>query len=102
MVQPYKGNYQYDKKVITEWDSSAIGVYYCGYVNSNKTLDVLYVGKGVGDNGIRGRLLDHLRDDYWPDVTRFGYRICSTAKEAEDLEATEIKRLNPKYNQQGK
>ena len=60
------------------------------------------VGRGVGDGGIRGRLLNHLRNDYWPDVTHFGYCVCSTAKEAEDFEASEIKRLQPKYNTQGK
>ena len=102
MVQEYKGPYQYSEKVVSDWNSTAIGVYYCGYIGSNGKLTVLYVGKGVGDGGIRSRLLDHLRYDRWPDVTHFGYCICNTAKEAEDFEASEIKRLQPKYNTQGK
>lgn len=101
MIQEYKGPYPYTEKVVGDWDSSAIGVYYCGYPSNGK-LSVLYVGKSVGDGGIRGRLLDHLRDDYWPDVTHFGYRVCSTTKETEDFEASEIARLKPKYNKQGK
>ena len=101
MVQEYKGPYQYSDKIVGDWDSNAIGIYYCGYP-SNNTLSVLYVGKGVGDAGIRGRLLDHLRDDYWPDATHFGFCVCGTVKEAEDFEASEIKRLQPKYNKQGK
>jgi len=101
MIQEYKGPYQYSDKVVGDWDSDAIGVYYCGYL-SGGNLSVLYVGKSVGDGGIRGRLLDHLRDDYWPDVTHFGYRVCGTVRETEDFEAREIARLNPKYNKQGK
>jgi len=102
MIQEYKGPYQYDEKTVGDWDSNAIGVYYCGYIGSNNSLIVHYVGKGAGDEGIRGRLLDHLREDYWSDVTHFGYRVCSTATEAENFEADEIKRLQPKYNDQGK
>lgn len=102
MIQEYKGPYQYSEKIVSDWNSTAIGVYYCGYVSSNGKLTVLYVGKGVGDSGVRGRLLDHLQEDHWPDVTHFGYCICSTAKEAEDFEVSEIKRLQPKYNTQGK
>ncbi|MCR4277386.1 MAG: hypothetical protein NUV87_04635 [Candidatus Roizmanbacteria bacterium] len=102
MIQPYKGHYQYNEKVISEWDSTAIGVYYCGYPLTNGNLSVLYVGKATSDTGVRGRLLQHLSEDKWPDVSHFGYCVCSTSKEAEDFEASEIERLKPKYNTQGK
>ncbi|KKS90591.1 MAG: hypothetical protein UV65_C0014G0007 [Parcubacteria group bacterium GW2011_GWF2_43_11] len=102
MIYPYKGHYQYNETVIGNWDSSAIGVYYCGYANSDNKLTILYVGKGVGENGIRGRLLDHIRDENWPDVTHFGYQLCDYASEAEKWEADEIKTYKPKYNEQGK
>lgn len=101
MIQTYKGHYPYNKKVVSNWNSTAIGVYYFGYLNTNG-LYVLYVGKATGDEGIRGRLLQHLREDEWPDVSHFGYCICSTSQEAEDFEASEIKRLKPKHNIQGK
>ncbi len=101
MIQEYKGMYPYTDKVVVDWNSAEIGVYYCGYPN-NGVLIVHYVGKGVGEAGMRGRLLDHLRDDYWPDATHFGYRGCGSVREAEDFEASEIKRLQPKYNKQGK
>lgn len=102
MIQEYKGPFQYDETIISDWKSTATGVYYCGYINEEETLIVHYVGKATSENGIRGRLLDHLREDDWSDVTHFGYRVCTTAKEAENLEASEIKRLQPKYNTQGK
>lgn len=102
MTYNYQGHYQYSDNVIRNWDSSAMGVYYCGYPLSNGNLLVLYVGRAVGDGGIRGRLLQHLQEDYWSGVTHFGYCVCTTAKEAEDLEANEIKRLQPKHNKQGK
>ncbi len=101
MIQPYKGHYQYNEKIVSDWNSTAIGVYYCGYPNTNG-LSVLYVGKAISDEGIRGRLLQHLKEDKWPDVSHFGYCVCSTPKEAEDFEASEIKKLKPKYNTQGK
>jgi len=102
MIQPYKGIYPYNEKVISKWDSTEIGVYYCGYPSASGNLYFLYVGKATSNQGIRGRLLQHLREDKWPDVSHFGYCVCSTSKEAEDLEASEIKRLQPKYNIQGK
>jgi len=103
MVHNYRGNYIYSQKVISEWDSTAIGVYYCGAPNSPTSLKpVLYIGKGAGEGGMRARLLDHLENDNWSDVTHFGYRTCDTVKEAEDFEASEIKRCQPKYNQVGK
>jgi len=101
MIQPYKGHYSYNKRVVSDWDSTAIGVYYCGYLSINN-LYVLYVGKATSNEGIRGRLLQHLKENKWPDVSHFGYCVCSTSKEAEDFEASEIKRLKPKYNTQEK
>lgn len=102
MIQPYKGNYLYDKKVVSDWNSTEIGVYYCGYPLANGNLSVLYVGKATSDQGIKGRLLQHISEDYWPDVSHFGFHICSTSKEAEDFEASEIKIYKPKHNTQGK
>ena len=102
MTKEYNGPYLYNKETVNGLDSNAIGVYYCGYVNNDNSLIPHYIGKGTGDDGIRGRLLDHLREDNWPDVTHFGYCVCSTITEAENLEADEIKRLKPKYNDQGK
>lgn len=101
MTHPYKGHYPYNNTVVGDWDSDATGVYYCGYI-LNDTLIVHYVGKAVAEGGIRNRLLQHLGEDKWPDVTHFGYCVCTTTNEAETLEAAEIKRLQPKYNKQGK
>ncbi|MBU1179728.1 hypothetical protein KJ885_02190 [Patescibacteria group bacterium] len=98
MADEYKGHYTYSKKVIGEWNSDDIGVYYCGFKLDNGNLKPLYIGKGIGDGGIRSRLLDHLSEDHWPDVTHFGYRVCDNATEAENFEAEEIDRCKPKYN----
>ena len=45
----------------------------------------------------------HLNDKNkkWPDVSHFGYRVCSTLKEAKELETSEIENLQPKYNKSG-
>jgi len=102
MVDKYQGHFQYNNGIISNWDSSVIGVYYCGYLDADNKLCILYIGKGVGDNGIRGRLLDHLREDHWPDVTHFGYHICSSADKAENWEAEEIQKYKPQYNKIGK
>ncbi|KKW05717.1 MAG: hypothetical protein UY40_C0010G0014 [candidate division CPR1 bacterium GW2011_GWC1_49_13] len=102
MIGNYKGHYSYDEKTIGDWKSSTIGVYYCGYPLSNGNLYVLYVGRAVGGDGIRGRLLQHLREEIWPDVSHFGYCVCAKVGEAEDHEAAEIARLKPSYNIQGK
>ena len=55
MIYSYKGNYAYSDRVIRNWDSTDIGIYYCGYVNTDDKLIILYIGKGTGDDGIRGR-----------------------------------------------
>lgn len=102
MIYQYKGNYVYNKLSITQYASDGIGVYYCGYRNpSNNSLKPLYIGRAKGEGvSIKSRLLDHLRDDNWPDVNVFGYQECTTMKEAEDLEESEIKKYQPKYNTQ--
>lgn len=100
MAQPYNGQHSYDKAVVTGWNSTAIGIYYCGYLNQTGQLVPCYIGKGTGQDGIRGRLLDHLNQDHWPDVTHFGFILCNNAQEAEGLERTEIGRHRPKYNTQ--
>ncbi len=101
MINKYQGNYPYSKAIVSGWNSVATGVYYCGSL-SNGALTALYIGKAVADGGIRNRLLQHLQSDNWPGVTHFGYRTCTTAQEAENLEASEIKRCQPRYNTQGK
>ncbi len=101
MVHSYQGHYTYDATVIRRWDSTAIGVYYCGYINSTDgLLYPHYIGKGTGEEGMRGRLLSHLREEYWPDVVHFGLCFCDTAAEADTFEIQEIKRCQPKYNTQ--
>jgi len=102
MTEKYEGNYKYSHDVVSRWNSDAIGIYYCGYPNQAGLLIPYYIGKGTGEGGIRSRLLDHLREDSWPGVTHFGYTQCGTASEADALEAREIVRCQPKYNQQGK
>ncbi len=101
MLQSYKGHYPYNKETVSGWDSNAIGVYYCGYPNGGG-LDVLYVGRATNYGGIRTRLLQHLAEDQWRDVSHFGYCVCTTSEEAENFEASEIRRLQPRYNKQGK
>jgi excinuclease UvrABC nuclease subunit len=103
MIKNYRGNYQYNKSSIIENASDEIGVYYCGYINSNNKLCPHYIGRAKGDGvSICSRLLDHLREDDWLDVSHFGFNVCTTKQEAENLEMEEIKRCNPKYNIQGK
>lgn len=102
MIHEFKGNYTYSESVVKNWNSAAIGVYYCGFVLENGNLKPLYIGKGTGEGGMRSRLLDHLSKDYWPDVTHFGYHECDTISEAESFELEEIERFKPKYNGQGK
>ncbi len=102
MIHDFMYPYQYSKLIVKGWNSTAIGVYYCGYLTLEKKLALLYIGKGAGEGGIRSRLLDHLSEDHWPDITHFGYHVCDTADEAEAYEANEIAKYKPKYNIQGK
>lgn len=102
MIQEYKGHYPYTQKIVSDWNSTVIGVYYLGYVASDGGLKPLYIGKAVADGGIRGRLLQHLQTDRFADVTHFGYQVCSTAAETDGLEARKIQQHQPKYNKVGK
>lgn len=102
MVNQYQGHFNYDKDVISKWNSTALGVYYCGYITDKGGLWPLYIGKGTGNEGIRIRLLSHLANDDWPDATHFGYHLCTTSAEAENWESEEIARYKPKYNKIGK
>ena len=102
MINQYQGPFKYNKQIIQDWNNTAGGVYYCGVLNQNGSLGVCYVGKAFGDGGIRSRLLQHINENKWHDVTHFGYAICSNENESIDFESQEIRRLNPKYNTQGK
>jgi len=102
MIQPYKGPYSFDKFTVSNWNSTAIGVYFCGSLTQQGMLVCHYVGQAVGEGGLRGRLLRHLSENKWPSVTHFGYIACETVWEASTLEAQEIARLQPHYNTQGK
>lgn len=102
MIYPFKFPFPYTVETVENWDSVAIGVYYCGIINPQGLLVPFYIGKGTGDKGMRGRLLDHLRDDYWPDVTHFGFHFCDYVHEADSHEAEEISIYKPKYNVIGK
>lgn len=101
MIEPYKGQFSFDEDSISENAPDSIGVYYCGEVNSENALQpVHYVG--MSGESIKDRLQDHLLGDGWPDVTHFGFEVCSDESEAEEQEGKEIARLQPKYNDQGK
>lgn len=103
-MQKYNGHYPYNKLSIISNAPDEIGVYFCGYISqANGSLATLYVGRAKGENvTIKSRLLNHLNDDNWPGVNHFGFIICQTPKEAENLETLEIQRLKPNYNTQGK
>lgn len=99
MIHPYQGHYNYNNATVGGWGSTATGVYYCGYIGqTDKKLYPLYIGKGTGEKGMRDRLLAHLREERWPDVTAFGFCMCDAAKEADEFEIQEIRRCRPKYN----
>lgn len=103
MTQPYSGHTLFSTPWIQIYASKTWGVYYCGSLNTKGELVPLYIGRAAG-NGvtIQSRLLDHFTQDYWPDVTHFGFRACSSSIEAIDLELIEIKSYQPKYNMKGK
>jgi hypothetical protein len=102
MLHPYQGPYSYDKQTVTNWQNPPIGVYYCGVVLPTGVLLTYYVGQAVGAGGIRDRLLQHLNEPKWRDVTHFGFVACDTMMEAQQFETQEILRCQPKYNTQGK
>ena len=101
-MNTYYGQYQYTDAVVRGWNSDAIGIYYCGQLDpQNPNLLIPhYIGRAVGAGGIRGRLLEHMRDDYWPGVTHFGYQLCASVRDAELIEEAEIKRCQPRHNVQ--
>ena len=101
MVYPFKGPFSYDSDTVSDWDSKTIGVYYCGFKDTDGKLTIYYIGRAIGDGGVKARLLQHLNENKWRDVTHFGYHFCDTDKEAIDHEAAEIKLYKPKYNTQG-
>ncbi len=102
MIQFYKGPFSYDKNTISNWNSNVIGIYYLGQANQQGTINVDYVGKATSEQGVRGRLLQHIQANEWYGITHFNYCTCSTIKEAEDLEKSEIFKFKPKYNIQNK
>jgi excinuclease UvrABC nuclease subunit len=102
MIYNFQGNYLFDQKTVSGWNSSAIGIYYCGYQNQKRELVPFYIGRAVSNDGIRGRLLQHLSENKWLDVSVFGYTQCTTPQEALNLEEQEIVKFQPKYNTQGK
>ncbi|TAK05679.1 hypothetical protein EPO33_00835 [Patescibacteria group bacterium] len=102
MIYDFKGPYTFSEKVISDWDSDSIGVYYCGYKNADGKLAICYIGRAVAEGGMRGRLLEHLGEDKWSDVTHFGFHRCDTATEAKNHEIAEIVLYKPKYNTVGK
>lgn len=97
MISTFQGPFDYSPVVIEGWNHALKGVYYCGTVVDGRVVNH-YIGRAVGTAGIRGRLLDHLRDDYWPGVTHFWYRTCDTDQEASSLEVEAIGLHKPKYN----
>jgi excinuclease UvrABC nuclease subunit len=100
LIYDYQGHYSFNSNSVSNNAPESWGVYYCGYLNQDNILITLYVGRAAGEGvNIKSRLLDHLRENKWPDVTHFGYKECTTQQEAINLETNEIKRLNqPKYN----
>ena len=102
MTSKYSGHHPYNNFEISLFAPEGIGVYYLGIPNVENALVVHYVGRAKGEGvTIKSRLLAHLREGL-SDITHFGYILCNTAKEAEDLEAAEIVRLQPKHNKLGK
>lgn len=102
MITHYPGPYDYDHSVVSKWQSTDMGVYFCGYLTSSGKIFPLYIGRAVGEGGIRSRLLQHLLEDKWPNVTHFCFSVCSTEREAINYEAQQIALLQPKLNIQGK
>jgi hypothetical protein len=96
MIHEFKGLFPFTRKTLDDWDSNIIGVYYLGEKNIEGKLTIYYIGKSTAEDGIRGRLYDHL--SRWHDVTHFGYERCDSAVETDKHESSEIKAYNPKYN----
>lgn len=93
----YNGKYSFDKSVISNWNSSATGVYYLFEGTS-----IVYVGSAISVEGIRGRLLQHINERSFPNVAQFGYKEIFGKDAILNHESSEIKRLQPRYNKNGK
>ena len=78
MTDIYNGNYSFNIEILKNWNNKQGGVYYCGALNINRELIIYYIGKAFGDDGIKGRLLQHLNENKWSDITHFGYNVCSS------------------------
>lgn len=99
MVSRFIGPFIWGKASINANVDDSIGVYYCCHYNQNQELIALYVGSS---EEMKTRLMTHLSQVKWPDVTHFGFSRCSTIAEALIFESSEISRLKPKYNRIGK
>ena len=102
-MQPFKGPYLYSEKIIKEWESTSIGVYYIGIKTSENQLKIFYIGKATGDGGVRERLLEHLSETKWSDATHFGFHFFTgtDTEKIEEFEKKEITKYKPKYNTMG-
>lgn len=97
----FQGPFLYREDIISGWDSNIKGIYYCG-IKQNESIIPLYIGKATREGGIKDRLLDHLREDNWPDITHFAYYALDNEKEIDNFEVLEIEKYKPKYNIQNK
>ena len=99
MAGQYQGNYVYEENSVQIYAPVSWGVYYCVHIEQGSRVVADYIGKASGQGvTIKSRLLNHLSGDNWPEVSHFGYILCSSAEEAQRLEIEEINRCNPKYN----
>ena len=99
-MSEYESPCFFDKSAIKNLSSLVKGVYYLGYLNTQQELIPLYIGKATGAEGIKGRLLDHIENNQFNDITHFEYIETDNEKEALIIEEIEIKKHNPKYNNQ--
>lgn len=99
MIGAYNGHYNYDKLFVEINTPDRTGIYYMGELNPNGSLGVMYVGRALGQNvTIKSRLLEHINNNEWPDVTHFGYLVCDNQTEIDNFEKIEIVKFHPKYN----
>lgn len=98
MIGNFRASFNFNSYGIEANAPSITGVYYLGYADYTGALRIYYIGKSTD---IKKRLLEHLQENKWKDVTYFGYCTCSTEQEALQLEAKEISYYKPKYNVQG-
>ena len=98
MIGDFRASFDFNSYGIGTNAPSGIGVYYLGSADYTGALHIYYIGRS---NNLEKRLLEHLGESKWKDVTHFGYCACSTEQEAVQLEAKEINHWRPKYNVQG-